>query len=93
MSIQVAERIAENYARIKSEIAEIATKAGRSPEDVRVVVVTKGHPVEVAQAVVAAGALDLAENYPEQGLQKIQEVGHGKRGTMAHDRPCTESQG
>ncbi|KAA3647264.1 MAG: YggS family pyridoxal phosphate-dependent enzyme [Chloroflexi bacterium] len=77
MNTQLRERIAESYARVCEEVAEIATKAGREPESVRVVVVTKGHPVEIAQAAAAAGAHDLAENYPEQGLQKIQEVGTG----------------
>ena len=77
MSSQLFDQISENYARVCGEVGEIAARAGRKSNDVRIVVVTKGHSVEVAQAVLAAGARDLGENYPEQGLQKIQEIGSG----------------
>ncbi|HIE57282.1 MAG TPA: YggS family pyridoxal phosphate-dependent enzyme [Anaerolineales bacterium] len=64
--------IAENYRRVLENIARTAQKAGRNPDDVQLVVVTKGHPVETAQAVVAAGARCLGENYVEEALPKIE---------------------
>ncbi len=63
--------IADRYNQILENIARTAASAGRKPEEVKLVVVTKGHPLEIAKEVVAAGALDLGENYPEKALTKI----------------------
>jgi pyridoxal phosphate enzyme (YggS family) len=38
------------------------------------VVVTKTQPVEVVQAAIEAGAQILGENYPEEGVMKIQSM-------------------
>ena len=47
---------------------------GRDPESVKLVVVTKAQPVEVAQAVIEAGAHILGENYPEESVKKLQSL-------------------
>ncbi len=66
--------IEENYHKILQRIVTAARQAGRSPEAVRLVVVTKGQPVEAVQRVVAAGARCLGENYIEEALEKIQAL-------------------
>jgi PLP dependent protein len=67
-----------NYQTVLERIATASFKAGRAPESVKLVVVTKGHPVEVVQRVVHAGARCLGENYVEEALGKIQAlVGQG----------------
>jgi pyridoxal phosphate enzyme (YggS family) len=38
---------------------------------VRLIVVTKGHPIEMVQVALASGAEDLGENYVEESLPKI----------------------
>lgn len=63
--------IAANYERVLERIATAASQAGRPPEQVRLVVVTKGHPLEVVQAAISAGARDLGENYVEEALSKM----------------------
>ncbi len=68
------ETIARRYTQVLERIAAAAQRAGRRPEAVRLVVVTKGQPVEKALAAVAAGARDLGENYPEEGVQKMAAV-------------------
>ncbi len=68
------ERIQENYMRVLERIAAAARRAQRAPEAVRLVVVTKGHPAEKAQAAILAGARDLGENYPEEGAAKIRAL-------------------
>ncbi|HSM69986.1 MAG TPA: YggS family pyridoxal phosphate-dependent enzyme, partial [Anaerolineales bacterium] len=44
------------------------------PEDIKLVVVTKSQPLEVVQAAVEAGVRILGENYPEEGVTKIQSL-------------------
>jgi pyridoxal phosphate enzyme (YggS family) len=63
--------IKDNYTQVLENIRRAAESVGRSPADVKLVVVTKGHSIETAQAVVAAGAGCLGENYVEDALPKI----------------------
>ena len=51
-----------------------ASLVGRKAEEIKLVVVTKGHPVETLQAVLAAGACCLGENYVEHALPKIEAL-------------------
>lgn len=67
-------RIGANYRAIQERIAFAAGSAGRNPDQVRLMVVTKGHRLEVVQAAVAAGARLLGENYVEEALVKIQAL-------------------
>jgi pyridoxal phosphate enzyme (YggS family) len=67
--------IQKNYLAVLERIAAAAQKAGRDPEEVRLVVVTKGHTVDIVQAVVEAGAKRLGENYVEEGIGKITALG------------------
>ncbi|MFZ1040805.1 MAG: YggS family pyridoxal phosphate-dependent enzyme [Anaerolineales bacterium] len=66
--------IRESYQKTLEAIAASARKAGRAPESVRLVVVTKLQPLEVVQAAIEAGARILGENYPEEAVQKITEL-------------------
>lgn len=59
-------RIAENWHRVRAAIAAAATRAGRDPAGVRLVAVTKRHPPEWVRPLVALGAADLGENYPQE---------------------------
>src|SRR5688572_1876136 len=64
--------IQERYLVTLERIASAAKRAGREPGSVKLVVVTKSQPVEVAQAAIEAGVRILGENYPEEGVTKIQ---------------------
>ena len=66
--------IRENYQYTLDQIASSARKSDRDPADVRLVVVTKLQPVEVVQAAIEAGVRILGENYPEEGVTKIQSL-------------------
>ncbi len=59
-----------NAAPVRSRIAAAAMRAGRLPDDVRIVAVTKGHPLERAREAAAAGLLDLGENRVQEALSK-----------------------
>jgi len=67
--------IQENLHRVLERITQAAHAAGRDPDGVRLVVVTKGHPIEAVQEVIAAGAELLGENYVEEGIRKQQACG------------------
>ncbi len=70
----LVENIRERYLRALDSIAEAARRAGRSPESVRLVVVTKTQPLETTRAAIEAGIKILGENYPEEGVMKIQSL-------------------
>jgi pyridoxal phosphate enzyme (YggS family) len=63
--------IAENYQRVLEHIALAARSAGRNPDEITLVVVTKGHPLTTVEEAIAAGARHLGENYAEEGISKI----------------------
>ncbi len=71
---ELVESIREKYLATLERIALAAKKAGRDPEAVKLVVVTKSQPVEVVRAAIEAGAQILGENYPEEGVMKIQSL-------------------
>ncbi|MBK8617852.1 MAG: YggS family pyridoxal phosphate-dependent enzyme [Anaerolineales bacterium] len=66
--------IRERYLQTLDEIASAARAAGRDPGEVKLVVVTKAQPLEVARAAIEAGAHILGENYPEEGVMKLQSL-------------------
>lgn len=67
--------IRENFEKVCERIERAAQSAGRATGDVRLVVVTKGQPVEAIRTAIEAGARVLGENYPEESLPKIRELG------------------
>ncbi|MBP6178545.1 MAG: YggS family pyridoxal phosphate-dependent enzyme [Anaerolineales bacterium] len=70
----LVDSIRERYLHTLEEITRSAQDAGRDPNQVKLVVVTKAQPVEVARAAIEAGARILGENYPEEGVMKIQSL-------------------
>ena len=67
--------IRTRYEEVLSQIASAARKAGRDPDAVKLVVVTKKQPISVVQAVITAGVKILGENYPEEAVKKMQSLG------------------
>ena len=64
------DEIKKNIQTVQDKIASAAQKGGRTFEEVRLVVVTKTHPVDVVRKVIEAGARLLGENYAEEGIAK-----------------------
>ena len=62
----LARRIAENLAQVRSRIEAAAKRSGRSADSVALVAVTKYVSVEMAAAAVAAGCHDLGESRPQE---------------------------
>ena len=66
--------IREKYLHTLDQIAEAARKSGRETDAIRLVVVTKSLPLEIVRAAIEAGVRILGENYPEEGVSKIQSL-------------------
>jgi len=66
--------IRENYLHILDQIATAARKSDRDPNEIRLVVVTKTQPLEIIHAAIEAGVRIFGENYPEEGVTKIQSI-------------------
>jgi pyridoxal phosphate enzyme (YggS family) len=64
--------IRENHQFALDQIATSAKKSGRNPGEIRLVVVTKSQPLEIVEAAIDAGIHILGENYPDEGVTKIQ---------------------
>ncbi len=65
--------ISENLAQIKARIVHAAEGAGRDPNEVKLVAVTKTHPRSYIDAALAAGHSDFGENRPEEAHRKSVE--------------------
>ncbi|MGE0863816.1 MAG: YggS family pyridoxal phosphate-dependent enzyme [Vicinamibacterales bacterium] len=65
------EHIPGRLAEVRSRIADAAGRAGRPPESVRLIAVSKTHPIDAVRAAADAGQLDFGENKVQEALQKI----------------------
>jgi pyridoxal phosphate enzyme (YggS family) len=70
----LVQSIRERYLQTLDNIANAARSIGRKPEAVKLVVVTKTQSVQIVRAAIEAGASYLGENYPEEGVTKIQSL-------------------
>jgi hypothetical protein len=70
----LVQAIREKYLQTLDVIAGVARSSGRHPESVKLVVVTKTQPFEIVRAAIEAGVKILGENYPEEGVMKIQSL-------------------
>jgi pyridoxal phosphate enzyme (YggS family) len=61
-----AEQIAANLRDVRARIAQAAVSAGRDPDDVRLIAVSKTVGVDAIRAAVHEGIGDLGENYVQE---------------------------
>src|SRR2546430_987062 len=61
--------LAERLASVREEIARVQAAEGLK-QDVAIVGVTKGHPVDAVRAAYQAGLADVGENRVQEGLEK-----------------------
>lgn len=65
------EHISGRLAEVRDRIANAAGRAGRSPDSVRLIAVSKTHPVDAVRAAADAGQLDFGENKVQEALYKV----------------------
>jgi pyridoxal phosphate enzyme (YggS family) len=71
----VANDLRHNLDEVRRRIADAARGAGRGPDEIKLVAVSKAHPVEVLRQAIAAGAAVLGENKVQEAESKIMELG------------------
>ena len=69
--------ILERLAAVRQRIADACARAGRDPDSVTLIGVTKTHPPEVVEAAVRCGLLDLGENYAQELVSKAARLPPG----------------
>jgi PLP dependent protein len=63
--------ISENLALISRKIAEAAIRAGRKPEEVRIVAAAKGQGREKIEEALAAGIKIIGHNYLQEAYKEL----------------------
>lgn len=67
--------IAENVARVRERMAAACARARRSPNDVRLMAVSKTHPASAIREAFAAGVTLFGENRVQEFAEKTGELG------------------
>jgi hypothetical protein len=59
---------------VRARIVRAAEAAGRDPESVRLLAVSKLQPASMVRAAAAAGQREFGENYVQEGIDKIEAL-------------------
>ncbi|MBN1127718.1 MAG: YggS family pyridoxal phosphate-dependent enzyme, partial [Chitinispirillaceae bacterium] len=73
MELRMA-RLRENLARIEERIQKACTVSGRPRGSVRLIAVTKTHPVETVQALIDTGIREIGENRVQEIVLKTPQL-------------------
>lgn len=76
--------ITDNLRRVNEQIAAAAERAGRKPEEITLVAVTKKQSAATVAEALAAGADDVGENYVQEAAEKRVHVLGGRWHLMGH---------
>ncbi len=68
-------RVTENFRKIQDLLAKAATEADRKAEEIRLLAVSKKKPVAAVLEAASAGQREFGENFVQEGLKKMDEVG------------------
>lgn len=64
-----------NLAEVRRRIIEAAKRAGRNPDEIKLVAVSKMRPIEVLREAIEAGASIFGENKVQEADAKISKIG------------------
>lgn len=102
----VGESLEMRLAAVRAEIAAAAREAGRDPEEISLIAVTKFHPVELLDELYALGVRDFGENrhpesrdkanhlherYPDARLHFIGQLQRNKARQVGRYADCIQS--
>ncbi|MDX1374537.1 MAG: YggS family pyridoxal phosphate-dependent enzyme [Burkholderiales bacterium] len=68
--------IGDNLQAVRKRIAAAARAAGRDPEKITLLAVSKTHPAAFVVEAVAAGQRAFGENYVQEAVRKMEAVAH-----------------
>src|SRR5207245_9823624 len=67
--------LSERLENVRSRIGSCAERCNRSPDDIRLVGVSKTHPAEAIREAISLGLTDFGENRVQEAETKIPVVG------------------
>ena len=67
--------ISANLQAVLARISEAARICGRSPDEIRLLAVSKTRPASSVQEAARAGQKAFGENYVQEGVDKVREAG------------------
>lgn len=76
--------IGDNISRVREAIGAAASRAGRRAEEITLVAVTKKKPASAIIEALAAGVLDVGENYVQEAAEKREQVIEGRWHLLGH---------
>lgn len=71
----MTDMVADNLRRVQERIVMAAVQSGRDPAEITLIAVTKHQPAQAVRAVLAAGAVNMGENYVQEARAKREELG------------------
>ena len=63
--------IKDNLAVVQQQLSQVATEAGRSPEDIQLIAVSKTKPAEMINEAVLANHTAFGENMVQEAISKM----------------------
>jgi pyridoxal phosphate enzyme (YggS family) len=72
---EIIESVSERLQAVQSRIADAARVAGRTPDSIRLIAVSKTFPAGDIAALLAAGQREFAESYLQEAETKIETIG------------------
>ena len=74
----MSKSLKERLEKVIDEIDSTAKKVGRNPADIKLVAVSKTHPINVLQEALEAGCKIFGENKVQEGVEKVETIGREK---------------
>ncbi len=79
--------IAGNLAQVRERVAAAARRAGRLPDEITLLAVSKTHPVALIEQALTAGQRDFGENLVEEAWAKFADPNSDLAGLPNGDQP------
>jgi len=71
-------QLASRLAAVRNQMAAAAAGCGRASDEVKLIAISKTHPVEVLAQIIELGAVDIGENRVQEAEEKIAKLGRDK---------------
>ena len=72
------DQLAARFNHVRAQVAAAARRCGRSPDEVKLIAISKTHPASAITELIELGATDVGENRVQEADAKITEVGRDK---------------
>ena len=92
-TIERRDELAANLAEVRGRIAAACEQAGRDPEEITVVVVTKFFPASDVRLLAELGITDIGENRHQEAEAKAAECARPRRSLAFRRRPAEQQGG